>query len=319
MKKSTNQRRKLNRLLSFILSLSMILSCMEGLSLRAWAEGETVEAEDPIAEDPGVEEPDGADYVEWTATDSLPTEAGSYKLMNDVTLSTALWLRPAETGLMFVYDIDLNGKTITLEGDGKFNVGGETVSLRLKNGTIRSLGGKKEGAFILTANSNFKSGNVIADKVKFSGGVTTSRYQAICLSKCAYACSITDCSFSGFRYAQGAAIYIQDTEMSISGTRFINNKGSRGGAIYAEGNKELNISDCTFESNESGYGGAIYSDNAKVIVTKTEMKYNKAENQGGAIFACGNVLDISDSKIHWNSVTGADSDQKSGAAIYCVE
>ena len=49
-------------------------------------------------------------FTAWTATDSLPTEAGSYYLANDVTISST-WDVPSGTT-----NLCLNGKTITFSG-----------------------------------------------------------------------------------------------------------------------------------------------------------------------------------------------------------
>ena len=52
-----------------------------------------------------------ADTAEWTSNDSLPTLAGNYKLMTDVTISST-WEVPVGT-----INLDLNGHGIRITGD----------------------------------------------------------------------------------------------------------------------------------------------------------------------------------------------------------
>lgn len=72
-----------------VTSILMVFVLMLTLIPTAWAEGESVK--------------------EWTATDSLP-EYGTYKLMNDVTLSSTHVVKGE-------LNLDLNGKTVKNEND----------------------------------------------------------------------------------------------------------------------------------------------------------------------------------------------------------
>ena len=311
----TKQRRFLNRLLCLILSLGMIFSCMEGLTLRASAEDPDVE-NDPVIE----EETDDADeeWSDWTPTNALPKTAGNYKLMNNVTLSEKLSLK-STSDYMFIYKIDLNGKTITISDGGYIGLGDDKVSLTLKNGTITSGSNRKIHYFVATEDRNHPSGNVYFENVTFQNNPGTSG-SAVDLRRCTGDNTIKNCTFKNNSGVEGAALCIDNSKVNIIGTTFSKNSANAGGAIYVSGNNELNISGCTFTGNKANFtGGAIYSDNAKVTISgTTNITDNTAKERGGAIYAQGNALYISDTTIENNKVTDK-ADQIRGGGICCTE
>ncbi len=311
----TKQRRFLNRLLCLILSLGMIFSCMEGLTLRASAEDPDVE-NDPVIE----EETDDADeeWSDWTPTNALPKTAGNYKLMNNVTLSEKLSLK-STSDYMFIYKIDLNGKTITISDGGYIGLGDDKVSLTLKNGTITSGSNRKIHYFVATEDRNHPSGNVYFENVTFQNNPGTSG-SAVDLRRCTGINTIKNCTFKNNSGVEGAALCIDNSKVDIIGTTFSKNSANAGGAIYVSGNNELNISGCTFTGNKANFtGGAIYSDNAKVTISgTTNITDNTAKERGGAIYAQGNALYISDTTIENNKVTDK-ADQIRGGGICCTE
>lgn len=64
-------------------------------------------------------------------------------------------------------------------------------------------------------------------------------------------------------------IFLQNTEISISDSTFLNGFASRGGSIYSIGDEDyskLTIYGSTFTNNSVvGYGGAVYSETPTVI------------------------------------------------------
>ena len=71
-------------------------------------------------------------YTDWTSSTSLPTAAGAYKLTTDVTLSSKVDISNS-------VKLDLNGKTVTLNGAGQFfvrNTGSLTIEDSVGSGKI---------------------------------------------------------------------------------------------------------------------------------------------------------------------------------------
>ena len=91
-----NQKKR-KRLLSFLVTMAMVISLLQGMSLTAYADRAHTH--------------DGVTFVEWTdalakeqngssstASNSLPKQAGNYYLANDVTLNSGeSWTVPAGT------------------------------------------------------------------------------------------------------------------------------------------------------------------------------------------------------------------------------
>lgn len=120
--------------------------------------------------------------------------------------------------------------------------------------------------------------------------------------------SIKDSVFSG-NTANGFGGAISDYEdkegavknelISISGTRFENNRDSQGGgALHLVNTKAIDITDSEFSSNFSaGKGGAIQLENgSQLAVTNTVFNGNSTNSWGGAIRVLGADATISATK-----------------------
>ena len=94
-------------------------------------------------------------YTEWTSTDSLPT-SGTYRLTQDVTISTTSSKYPTVTGTLV---LDLAGHTITVSGDGyyAYYVNNSKASLTIQdsegNGKITNSGINASSKTLIQVNS----------------------------------------------------------------------------------------------------------------------------------------------------------------------
>ncbi|MGD1804093.1 DUF4347 domain-containing protein [Dapis sp. BLCC M126] len=105
-------------------------------------------------------------------------------------------------------------------------------------------------------------------------------------------------------HAGGAILIWSESELTIQGSEFTNNKGGTGGAINNLLSK-LTVEDSIFKNNDStagsagfenGHGGAIYTDGASlhtddigdtIRISNSLFEGNKAAGEGGALFLFG--------------------------------
>ena len=104
--------------------------------------------------------------------------------------------------------------------------------------------------------------------------------------------------FSGGAIAQNES----RAQIIIKGSRFENNVGSIGGAIYSFSSVTFTVEDSVFRKNvaKNGSGGAIFTDgvsskgyapgfadDGKIIIRGSRFEDNKAKKEGGALFLWG--------------------------------
>lgn len=154
--------------------------------------------------------------------------------------------------------------------------------------------------FIEGAEVEISSGSSFKQNTGFLGGAINVRGGS--------RLSIKDSVFSG-NTANGFGGAISDYEdkvgavknelISISGTRFENNRDSKGGgALHLVNTKAIDITDSEFSSNFSaGKGGAIQLENgSQLAVTNTVFNGNSTNYWGGAIRVLGADATISATK-----------------------
>lgn len=154
--------------------------------------------------------------------------------------------------------------------------------------------------FIEGAEVEISSGSSFKQNMGFLGGAINVRGGS--------RLSIKDSVFSG-NTANGFGGAISDYEdkvgavknelISISGTRFENNRDSKGGgALHLVNTKAIDITDSEFSSNFSaGKGGAIQLENgSQLAVTNTVFNGNSTNYWGGAIRVLGADATISATK-----------------------
>lgn len=107
---------------------------------------------------------------------------------------------------------------------------------------------------------------------------------------------------AGGQEAGGGAIFVHETTLTVTDSRFVGNRGINGGAINNL-LSALTVSGSSFEANDStsggplrhGYGGAIYSDGASrltddavggaIMIRDSVFRNNRGAGQGGAVFS----------------------------------
>ena len=123
----------------------------------------------------------------------------------------------------------------------------------------------------------------------------------------------------------GGAIYNEHSTIVIN-TLFENNSATEnGGAIYSIKNystKDYKIVDSyiyasKFKNNSGKLGGAVYTGNyASLTVALSEFSENKAKTNGGAIYHSPNTTSGAPLKINASTFTGNEAQKGSGGAIY---
>ena len=107
---------------------------------------------------------------------------------------------------------------------------------------------------------------------------------------------------AGGQEAGGGAVFVHETTLTVTDSRWLNNRGINGGAINNL-LSALTITGSSFEGNDAtpggpfkrGYGGAIYTDGASrsttdavggaIIIRDTVFRANRGAGQGGAVFS----------------------------------
>ena len=129
-------------------------------------------------------------------------------------------------------------------------------------------------------------------------------------------------------------------QIIIKGSRFENNVGSIGGAIYSFSSVTFTVEDSVFKKNvaKNGAGGAIFTDgvsssgynsgfadDGKIIIRGSRFEDNKAKGEGGALFLWGYTKDrgykddraiIEDSVITGNVVEKDARGQAKGGGLW---
>ena len=117
---------------------------------------------------------------------------------------------------------------------------------------------------------------------------------------------LEQCSFTNNSVMQErATIDIYKSNARIMACNFSDNKGQRGGVVFAVGSN-VNITNCIFERNQAfNVGGAIYVEKyVPVQIDSCIFRDNKASKHGGVIFGIySNSLSIANSYFERNKVT----------------
>ena len=199
-------------------------------------------------------------FKKWTATDSLPTESGNYRLETDVTISST-WNVPSGTT-----NICLNGFQIKRTGA----TGADNSGLAITVG---------DGANL----SVFGPGKVTGGSGFHGGGIHVEGNSSIVLNKC---------EISGNTGHYGGGLYLKNGTITIKdGTVIKNNsatEGFGGSGIYAEGSGTLILVGGTFTENEiknRGQYAVFLAGNANVKVSGNPIIYdNKYENEQNNLY-----------------------------------
>ncbi len=188
-------------------------------------------------------------------------------------------------GLQAKINLAQNGEEVNLDSDytrGDFAENSVNIKNSITiNGNNHVLDGEQSGRIL-----NILCSNVTLKNIIFKNGEISDFGAAVC-SKEGGALTIINCTF-------------------------INNKATRGGAIYSKSN-ENTIINCTFDNNTATHGGAININASDNIIADNTFKNNKATNNGGAIYLeNGNENQISNNELTKNSAYN-------GGAIYLYQ
>ena len=258
--------------LSVLLSLLMALSVFSGLTITASA----------------------ADPIDWTTSNSLPADPGSYVLQTDVTLSST-WYPVGETTL------DLNGHGI------RFNSSGSPI-IRVQSGkTLTICDSDPTGtthyfdvdSYGLAINVNDTSGTN-----SFTGGY------------------ITNGNFSNDR---GGALSVLGGTVNFTGGTMLGNKAGWGGAIYmadqsgVQGSVNMSGNAVIMYNTSRGSwtgGGGVYIENATFTMTGGKVCHNTSQYRGGGVF----VGSIATFNLYGGSITnnvsGYSGGNQSGGGVF---
>lgn len=271
------KKQKLGRkLLSFLLTLVLVVGLVPGMSL-------TVNAATHTHND--------ITFTAWTSNDSLPTAAGSYYLVNDVTLGS-LWNVPEGTT-----NLCLNGHAIKASGShGMISVG---------TGITLNLYDEGEGEHKYTINNGLAvvNDNATGDDVKtFTGGYITG----------------------GYVEGQGAAVLVSSGGIfHMYGGTLIGNKAyggwaSFGGAVSVQAG-HFEMHDGKIIGNYSMYGAVDTRGGGDGFIMRGgEISYNTATYQGGGVCMGGSgIATISGGKITNNTALGyAEGHSEAGGIVF---
>ena len=220
----------------------------------------------------GTADPNGNDeteaiYEKWTSTDSLPTTAGAWRLMNDVTVSSGTVLNEDVT-------LCLNGHTITVKD------GADYTYYVTRSHTLNIVDCQGSGVI--------NGGSTAASK---RAGVKVESYGTFNL----YAGTI-----KGF--GSGVAVQKSATFKMYGGAITGNHSDSAGGGVAVQKNGSFEMYGGSIAGNSAAtYGGGVYDNVAYVTLYGGSITGNTAGTQGGGIYntakADDSVYDTRDKKI----------------------
>jgi uncharacterized repeat protein (TIGR02543 family) len=213
-------------------------------------------------------------FTAWTATDSMPTEAGNYYLANDVTISST-WAVPEGTT-----NLCLNGHGIIMNGTNRVITVASERTLNLYDCGTEAVhkftvtDPSDGGAGLATVNDSLESGYQT-----FTGGYIT-----------------------GGQGGQGGGVYIAGGTLNMHGGNIIGNHAQ--GSLYFDGggvalsentNSQFVMTGGAIQYNTSvGRGGGVGIQKKATVELSGDAKimYNSCNDWGGGISSFG-TLNIS--------------------------
>src|SRR5690606_4060699 len=99
-------------------------------------------------------------------------------------------------------------------------------------------------------------------------------------------------NFEENRAAFGGALLLEEAELGLADSAFVNNRGEEGGGALASLlGSELEVQGCLFRGNAGQRGGAILTE-GRAQISRSSFLQNEAE-EGGAISSLGLLLENS--------------------------
>lgn len=207
----------------------------------------------------GTADPNGNDeteaiYEKWTSTDSLPTTAGAWRLMNDVTVSSGTVLNEDVT-------LCLNGHTITVKDGADYTyyvTRSHTLNIVDCQGSgVINGGGTAAGGRAGVKVETYGTFNLYAGTIKGFG-------HGVLLDRTTYG-SVTFNMYGG----------------TITG----NHSGGFGGGVAVQKNGKFEMYGGSITGNSAAtYGGGICNSGGSVKLVGGSITGNTAGTQGGGIY-----------------------------------
>ena len=238
----------------------------------------------------------------------LNTEVGILRNIKGTYTDLQNLINDAEGALVLPYNFAYNEE---IDSD-KFYDGiliNKSIAIDGKGYTING----SDASYIFLVNVT-GDGAVTFDNITFADSIgAVSAYSKL---------SVNDCTFiDNHNYDNGGAIYVNGSDITITGSTFANNTGFEGGAIYIIDcnatitGSEFTNNTATGDGAHGGSGGAISCDGDTLNIDNCVFTDNTAlpgdpdlgdlwESWGGAVEACQNAV-ITNSKFNNNNATNA--------------
>ena len=227
------------------------------------------------------------------------TQSYSYNSVSDTSFP--------ETGIVISESVNINGNGFTLNGNNLvrlFDVEADNVNISNLN-IINHLSSNNGGA-IYWNGANGKITNTNFTNNKANG--TFGSGGAVFFNKANN--NIVDSTFTRNEASLGAAVYVNNENITIRNSNFINNNGnSSGGAIFWNGNNG-NINSNIFTSNNANsFGGAVFISGDNININSNTFNNNNVSSYGGAIYTSSkngvlynNIFNSNNAGVHGGAV-----------------
>ncbi len=211
----------------------------------------------------------------------------------NIVLDTNIVLNPEEE-LKYKKGIDVDVDDIVIDGKNHIIYAGNKTrifNVTAKNVTIKNFllreGFSQDGGAIKISNAD-----VLIENVMFLRCNAKNNGAGIHIRKGKL--NLMECSFLKNKSRRGAALYSDDSLVSIEKSRFRYNIGFTNGGAIRKNAGELKISNCLFSHNKSRYAGAVFSYMGKLQLEKSAFHNNIVVLDGGAIRSYRGDSDISE-------------------------
>ncbi len=228
--------------------------------------------------------------------------AGMYIMDGSPMVRNSSFLENAAVwgGAMYILNSTFEGNnliiqnnSVTSQGGGIFSEGSDLklADFLFENNSAPNSGGGiyfNNGEMVLT-NGAFIDNSTLLTGSSGGGGLFVNNSAGDVV--------LDDIEFIGNSSRFGGGAFFLNSEISISGSQFMNNSASWGGGFDADNTSSANVTDCTFESNSAAFGGGIrFRNSQNVVLENCLFEGNIAEfrpstidpGSGGGLFV---VLD----------------------------
>ena len=237
----------------------------------------------------------------WNAANGLISNCKFINCGNDSSISSGAAL--TVNGENFVVKNSLfENNTLTAHDSKGGAIYVDAIKFKLDNCTFKNntLSDGLGGHLYLTSNAN----NTVITGSRFINATGS----AIVIDNVTDV-SITDSSFVENKGVSGAGIYLINGTLSINGVKFTKNTAQQyGGGLYLSNGTVYSMESNEFLENTANYGGAVYS-NIALNIKDSIFNGNIAVYDGGALY-----LNCSDNVV--DNVSFTSNKAKRGAGIF---